>query len=287
MGSALNEGRAPTEFWPAANWWEPQGWEETAIILAGVRGDPEGVARWVAPAQPEIAYQALTESGITLDLNALEPDTRAALVNSARDKTGETNPVGRATAYRVLGSFDADNRRGIGLTDQGLPDIDWVEIPAGEFIYHSGERRSLPTFSIARYPITYRQFQAFIDAEDGFHNSQWWQGLAADAEHKAAPDEQWFKYWNHPRENVSWWDAVAFCRWLSAKLGYAVRLPTEQEWEKAARGTDGREYPYEGEFDAAKGNTHETGIRQTSAVGIFPDGASPYGVLDMSGNVEE
>lgn len=94
-------------------------------------------------------------------------------------------------------------------------------------------------------------------------------------------------YWNHPRERVSWFDAMAFSRWLSDKLGYEVRLPTEFEWGKAARGTDGCEYPYEGNFDARKGNTHETGLNQTSAVGIFPQGASPYGVMDMSGNVWE
>jgi len=97
--------------------------------------------------------------------------------------------------------------------------------------------------------------------------------------------KQYSKYENHPREMVSWYQAVAFCRWLSDKLGYEVTLPTEEQWEKAARGTDGRIYPYGDEFDASKGNTSETGIRQTSSVGIFPNGASPYGVLDMCGNV--
>ena len=66
-----------------------------------------------------------------------------------------------------------------------------------------------------------------------------------------------------------------------------VQLPTERQWERAARGTDGRDYPYEGDFDASKGNTNETGIGQTSAVGIFPQSASPDDVLDMSGNVWE
>jgi formylglycine-generating enzyme required for sulfatase activity len=113
--------------------------------------------------------------------------------------------------------------------------------------------------------------------------------------HNNAPGDQAFKYGNHPRERVSWYDAIAFCRWLSWRQGgayaldkvdeWAVRLPTEFEWERAARGTNGLIYPYGNEFDAAKGNTAETKIGQTSAVGIFPNGASPDGVLDMSGNV--
>ncbi len=197
---------------------------------------------------------------------------------------GAASPTDRAAMGRTLAEL-GDSRPGVGLRDDGLPDLDWVEIPEGEFIYQDGERLTLPTFYVSRYPITYRQFQAFIDADDGFYNPEWREGLAAGDKHKSSPDKQRFKYWNHPRECVSWWDAIAFCRWLSSKLGYEVTLPTEQQFEKAARGTDGLEYPYGNKFDANKGNTSETGIKQTSAVGIFPDGASPYGVLDLSGNV--
>ena len=180
---------------------------------------------------------------------------------------------------------------------------DWVEIPGGEFQHgHKDEsdnppkKLTLPTFHIARYPVTSAQYQTFLDDPEGFADARWFEGLAAKDEDRPL-GEQRFKFANHPRERVNWYGAIAFCRWLSWRLGggydlkkvddWAVRLPTEFEWEKAARGTDGRIYPYEGDFDPAKGNTYETRIGQTSAVGIFPNGASPYGVMDMSGNVLE
>ena len=182
-----------------------------------------------------------------------------------------------------------------------------MTIPAGAFQYgHESESDNppqtlrLPEFQISRYPVTYAQFQTFVAAPDGFRDGRWWAGLADDEyrrQNQSQRGEQRFKYANHPRENVSWYDAIAFCRWLSFRVGggydldevqaWKVRLPTEREWEKVARGTDGRLYPYAGRFDAAKGNTRETGIGQTSAVGLFSDGASPYGVMDMSGNVWE
>lgn len=183
-----------------------------------------------------------------------------------------------------------------------LPDLDWVAIPAGRFTYQENEQRDEPLFFMARYPLTFAQFQTFIDDPQGFSNPAWWEGLAASDEHKRAPGGQHFKFGNHPRETVSWYDAVAFCRWLTGQaktypqllpaplagvMGCIITLPTEWQWEKAARGSDGREYPYGNTFDAAKANTSETNIRQTSAVGIFPQGASPYGVQDLSGNVWE
>lgn len=290
LAAAMEAGQPAIEFWPPEAWWQPQGWEETAIILAGAYRDPaqavewvEQVVRWITPAQPEIAYQALTECGVDLDPTTLET-LRQTIIENVDAKKIVSDPIERAAAYRVLGIMDADDRPGIGLRADGLPDIDWVEIPAGEFIYQVGQRRKLPTFYISRYPITYKQFQAFLDAPDGFNKKRWWRGMPR-AYRQQPMNEQYFRYSNRPRETVSWYHAVAFCRWLSDKLGYDIRLPKETEWEKAARGTDGREYPYGDEFDESKGNV--TRIAQTSAVGIFPAGVSPYGVLDMSGNVWE
>ncbi|MCP4423219.1 MAG: formylglycine-generating enzyme family protein, partial [Chloroflexi bacterium] len=82
--------------------------------------------------------------------------------------------------------------------------------------------------------------------------------------------------------------AIAYCQWLSGVTGKNIALPSEAEWEKAARGDkDAREYPWGDNFDRLRCNTSELGIGGATPVGIFPDGASPYGVLDMSGNVWE
>lgn len=173
--------------------------------------------------------------------------------------------------------------------------FDWCAVPAGEFLYGENKQKlTLPAFTIAKYPITYSQFQVFIDAKDGFHDSRWWDGLAGRSDQ---PGDQAWGIADHPRERVSWYDAIAFCRWLSFRLGgsydldqvaaWAVRLPTEFEWEKTARGTDGRVYPWGNDFDKNKTNTYESGINKTTSVTAYPQGASPYGVLDMAGNVWE
>lgn len=87
-------------------------------------------------------------------------------------------------------------------------------------------------------------------------------------------------------EHVDWYEALAFCRWLSFKTGVNINLPTEQQWEKAARGTDGREYPWGVEFESSYCNADFT-LGETSAVGIYPQGQAPCGALDMAGNVWE
>jgi formylglycine-generating enzyme required for sulfatase activity len=93
---------------------------------------------------------------------------------------------------------------------------------------------------------------------------------------------------DHPVVNVSWHDAAAFCTWLSQLTGFQFNLPTEAEWEKAARGTDGRIYPWGDEFEAKRLNSFENGIRETTPAGKYsPEHDSPYGIADMCGNVWE
>jgi hypothetical protein len=172
-----------------------------------------------------------------------------------------------------------------------IPDIAWIEIPAGPFIYQGGERRELPTFWIAKYPITNIQFQTFID-DGGYREDRWWQDLE-----KPEPQAPRWEQPNRPRTNVDWYEAVAFTRWLSLRSGLAegtVRLPTELEWEKAARGEEGLTYPWGNEYRTGFANINETerkdgtwNLNQTTAVGVYPEGQSPYGVEDLAGNVWE
>ena len=91
----------------------------------------------------------------------------------------------------------------------------------------------------------------------------------------------------HPVVLISHGDALAYARWLSRKTGRSWRLPTELEWEKAARGTDGRIFPWGDGFDPARLNSHDQGPFDTLPVGSFPKGQSPYGLLDAAGQVFE
>lgn len=206
-------------------------------------------------------------------------------------------PPARAYLWQILGRIGLDDRPGVDVRD-GVPDIAWMDVPAGPFKYGDDLRVvTLPAFRIARYPITNAQFQCFVE-EGGFERDEWWEW----PEWRRSPGRAAFPHVNHPRETVSWFDATAFCAWLEARLrargeiadGQRIRLPTEQEWEKAARGSDGRTYPWGEQFESGRANIDETVghagpyyLRQTSAVGIYPQGASPYGVDDMAGNVWE
>jgi formylglycine-generating enzyme required for sulfatase activity len=179
-----------------------------------------------------------------------------------------------------------DARPGVGLNSDGLPEFVWLPVPGGEITLKDDTRPfTVQPFAISKYPVTWAQYRSFLQAEDGYRQQRWWLGLAKRREQ---PGEQYRQQDNHPAENVSWYDAVAFCLWLSARLGYEVRLPTEWEWQQAATGGDlARDYPWGAHWDPAYANTWESGLSRTTAVGLYPQGTSPVGALDMSGNVWE
>lgn len=136
----------------------------------------------------------------------------------------------------------------------------------------------LPAFWIAGVPVTNAVFGAFV-RETGTPPPNYWRG--ADM----AVLQQ------HPVVDVAWHTAQAFCAWLTQAVppqgGGQYRLPSEAEWELAARGVDGRLFPWGDTWDVQFANTRESGLAQTAPVGSFPEGASPWGCLGMAGNVWE
>ncbi len=191
-----------------------------------------------------------------------------------------------------------DNRPSVGFVLRNglkIPDIAWgEEVPAGKYTVggdkEAGKSDKRPVtipypYRLARYLVTNAQFACFVAAHD-FSDGRWWRGLP-DKERQI--DNPYFSYANGPRETVSWYQAVAFCRWLSDKLGYTVELPHEYEWEVAARWPDNRFYPWGNKFDAAKANISEgNNVGEPTAVGLYPHGAnSKLNLYDLSGNVWE
>ena len=131
-------------------------------------------------------------------------------------------------------------------------------------------------FWLARYPVTNREYRDFLlDTDRPDRPSTWYLG--------AYPYDRS----NHPVAGVSAEAADGYAAWLSTRSGHRWRLPTEAEWEYAAKGPDGREFPWGAEFRPGTANTRETGVHTTSPVGAFPAGVSPFGAHDMAGNVEE
>jgi formylglycine-generating enzyme required for sulfatase activity len=163
-------------------------------------------------------------------------------------------------------------------------EIEWVTIPAGSLDMGStdgdeDERPvhpvSLREYRISRYPITNRQYEAYVRTAKAQSPTYWDDGKVPEGKE------------DHPVVNVSWGDAAAYCRWKSEQTGAVYRLPTEAEWEKAARGTDGRTWPWGDQFDPGKCNTAESRKGGTTPVTEYPGGSSPYGCYDMAGNVWE
>ena len=149
-------------------------------------------------------------------------------------------------------------------------------------------------FYIARYEMTNREWKKFL-LDPGYNNPKFWPGA------RVVPKDQ-NPYWNDaanhgggapgtddfPAISINWDSAVAYCNWLSAKTGKKYRLPTEAEWEKAARGTDQRRYPWGNEIDPSYANyVNERRTNTAALVGSYNRNASPYDAFDMAGNVLE
>jgi len=165
------------------------------------------------------------------------------------------------------------------------------EVPAGPFVMGSNQHLDpqargnelpqhqvvLDAFAISTYPLTVAEYAYFVQVTNHHEPStvrvSWRKQLA--------------ERWDHPVIPVTWKDMLAYARWLSQVTGESWRLPSEAQWEKAARGPDGRTFPWGDGWDSTMANTTASGPQMTTPVGRYPQGASPYGVQDMAGNVWE
>jgi formylglycine-generating enzyme required for sulfatase activity len=308
---------------------DPARWREV-VLLAGAKAARGAVPSvwqlaealcWREPDAPEsdladawgahLAAQAVAESA---SLSQISPANRPKLERLQRWLVrllgdGRFSAPERALAGRTLAKL------GDPRFDPGRwflphdPLLGFRKVPAGPFRMGSAENEGdederpqhevvLPAFYMARYPVTVQQLSAFV----------------ADSSYELQDRRALEGFSNHPVVYVTWFEALAYCRWLGGKLKgeaaerlarggqeseprelweglasgrLAVSLPSEAEWEKAARGTDGRSYPWSDDFDPDRANVFESGVGEVSAVGCFPGGASPSGCEEMSGNVWE
>jgi formylglycine-generating enzyme required for sulfatase activity/serine/threonine protein kinase len=188
--------------------------------------------------------------------------------------------------------------------------MEFVRVPAGEFTMGSDKNErekpihkvTLPEYLIGKYPVTNRQFEAFVTAS-GYRSTAELSGSSfiwdtAKKEWEDTPGASWRQprgressltgKQDHPVVHISWKDAAAYCDWISKMSALTVRLPSEAEWEKAARGTDGRDYPWGSQAPDDKRCNYNGNVKDTSPVGKYsPQGDSPYGCVDMAGNVWE
>jgi formylglycine-generating enzyme required for sulfatase activity len=223
--------------------------------------------------------------------------------NAEQHKDVRSRPKGGTHQSKppVLATFADQENDTREIDRQTWGGIEFVRIPAGKFLMGSKKGNQLAyddeqpqhevdipyDYWLARFPLTNAQYNEYIEAKGGKH-----------------PLDDWQKKADHPVASVSWEDAMNYCRWLDGLLKgqlppeLTLRLPTEAEWEKAARGTpllagegrggEAREWPWGNTFDKAKCNTSEGGKGGTTPVGSYsPQGDSPYGCADMVGNVCE
>ena len=314
---------------------DDQRWREVALLAVARATASHGYYLWDlieeavscgdAPSEEDYLVilrvaQALLETG---QQGRVPDDEAQASLERLREhlqrlcSKGALPPLERADAGRALARL-GDRRPGVGRRGDGLPDILWQEVPAGTLMMGSSEDDSdaisrevgpggepfpveVGAFRVSAYPITYEQFAPFVEhGQEGYQNPQWWtKSGVAWREGRTQPDNwDWGRerHGNEPVVYVTWYEAHAYCAWLTEVLGgkgEKFRLPTEAEWEWMARGPDGSKWPWGDEWEDGLCNSSESEIGQPSAVGLFPAGISEWlakegaEVHDLAGNVWE
>ncbi len=259
--------------------WEQAASEVVEGLLDRAPGPAGEAVVWMGEAVADAGPGAVTAACRAKVVEALLDTLRAA---------GRVEPARRAGAGKALAAL-GDPRPGVMTVDA----MELRTVPAGPF--RMGSEKDDPEsfeherpahtcdlpyeYQISQYPVTVAQFREYVEATGE-------QPGVLDSLRRPG---------NQPVVWVSWSEALAFCRWLEVRWrkegrlpeGWSMSLPSEAEWEKAARGTDGRKFPWGDRFDSDLANTGKGEVGEVSAVGCFPGGASPCGCEEMSGNVFE
>jgi len=313
MGSRSEDEQRGLLFAQPQKLYEPQ-WRETVLLLAGVLHH-QGVRR------VDAMFSAILD-GLDQDASLADQARCFGLLGAAVRDLGPVNykPADRRyqrVADEVMGIFDAERSRSVDikvaiaaaealgqagdprLTDRAL-DANWVDIPAGDFLMGAQRDDSsqpnynpeaypdespvhkvrLAAYRIARYPVTVAEYARFVE-DGGYANEQHWQ--AGGFGERQEPDE-WAEQLAHPNRpvtGVNWFEAAAYAAWAGC------RLPSEAEWERAARGTDGRRYPWGNHEPTPSLANYGLEVGCPTPVGVYPRGGTPDGILDLAGNVWE
>jgi len=299
---------------------DPSRWREPTLLAAAKVARATSESAWSLvealcqednpPAQEEPPaadlWGALLAAQVLWEMGLAQSNPKTALRNEKKRQRVQTwmhaiiergwlNPIERALAGDILGAM-GDYRPGVNLTEEGLPDIAWVEIMGGKFRSGDGahsRRVTVDRFYIARYAVTVAQFRAFV--EDGGYGGQnfwtlegWRWRTNASRENPAEWNSQ-LVYPNRPVVGVSWYEAIAFCRWLAQQTNQqTITLPTEEQWEYAARGIVGRCHPWgDSDWTEQLANCDSSKIGHPTTVGMYPAGATPEQVFDLAGNTRE
>jgi formylglycine-generating enzyme required for sulfatase activity len=302
------------EFLSQAQLYQPE-WREVILLLAGVlyHQGPERVDGMVASILDRLDSrldnkQALGEQARSVGLlGAIVRD-----LAPVRYQPGDERYKRALDA--VLGIFDADKARSVDFNvrleaaealgqagDLRLGKDNWIPIAAGKFLMgaqkadpskpnydaEAGKDESpvhevyLKEFQIGRYPVTVEEYRRFVD-DEGYSNERWWKDGGFGEQNRPEHWDDQVLHPNWPVVYMTWYDAKAYCAWAE------VRLPTEAEWERAARGANGRKYPWGNEEpDATRANFEAGKVGHATPVGLYPRGATPEGIEDLAGNVWE
>ena len=262
----------------------------TTTVIAGVTAAAEAT-------ETAAANRLATNEAATLE--SVSTATLTATPRPPATPSPTPQPTHTATVAPTPTPTPAD---GDQLTLDAYP-MTFVYVSAGTFTMGSpdGEgadderpQHEMPVdaFWIGLTEVTHAQYKYFVDA-GGYEQEQWWTeaGWQWKTENKITQPYYWDdEQWNsaqQPVVGVSWYEATAYATWLAAETSLALRLPTEAEWEKAARGVDGRTYPWGDDVPTNQLLNYNGNLGRTVDVGSYPAGASLYGALDMAGNVWE